>query len=206
MCKIKEKSELKEVNGYKVVITDKHGHHYSPYTGIRYKVGPVPELKRIGKYAVWEGSGQYLMKGSEYNDMQSSYRLSGIFEKCNNAILPILLRVYDDSRHNSIFKDNGCKLNIVKMKISGNLYRGEFCGNAIILGDTITEIKTTKFKLVTNDDYIPSVKNAYNYLHYVDVAKIHLYDFNISIDEINKSDIIAYIDTNFNCTILKCNQ
>lgn len=37
MCTITKKSDLKEFTGYKVVIADKYGHYYSPYTGIRYK-------------------------------------------------------------------------------------------------------------------------------------------------------------------------
>lgn len=196
MCEINEKTKLKNFTGYKLVITDKHGHHYSPYTGVRYQPGPVPELKKIGKYAVWQGADQYIRKDGEYNYVQSDHRLSGVFERCDNAVSSVLRRVYFDANQSSNFINDECKINIVKMTISGDLYKGEFCDNAIILGNFILKVKTTKLKILTDLDF--ARKSLY-------VSKVTLQDFKISDDEINKYDIIVYVDNSSYIKILKSN-
>ena len=42
MCEIIGKyTKEKTFTGYKVVVEDKYGHYYSPFTGIRYKKGKI---------------------------------------------------------------------------------------------------------------------------------------------------------------------
>lgn len=49
MCTLTKKSRKKSFTGYKVVYK-KGGKYYSPATGIEYKPGPVPRIKRQPKW------------------------------------------------------------------------------------------------------------------------------------------------------------
>lgn len=89
MCKIKNRiHNKKEFTGYKAVVTDKYGHHYSPYTGIRYKKGLVPKLPRIqSKYSILS-EYNYRMYGEggwARNHFQSEKQLTAVYEFINDV-------------------------------------------------------------------------------------------------------------------------
>lgn len=132
---------VKTVTGYKYVLTDKHGHHYSPYTGIRYQPGPVSKLKKIGKYSVYAYSND-LLHGAIHNELQHEKRLTGLFEKMSSALHDLSIF----SEWNSKKLISGSKYNIVKMTLSGDIYNGIYDENEIQLGnniDSISIVKTT---------------------------------------------------------------
>jgi hypothetical protein len=140
MCTIKNRiHNKKEFTGYKVVVTDKYGHHYSPYTGIRYKPGPVLALpKKMGKYCANDlGYYNAYMPGKcMSNDIQAKLHLTAVFVDLKNAIELIK----DDFLPNRHYKlPNNCKYNIIKMTVSGDLYNGLFSGD-IILGNVINSV------------------------------------------------------------------
>lgn len=145
MCTITKKSDLKEFTGYKVVVTDKYGHHYSPYTGIRYKKGPVPHLpKKMSKYSVIN-EYDYRMYGEAgwaRNQLQSEKQLTAVYEFINDAE-ELKSQDFTSGYIYEYTLPNDCEYNIVKMTISGEMYKGKF-GGPIILGNVINSIKLVK--------------------------------------------------------------
>jgi hypothetical protein len=140
MCCNIEKANLTEYTGYKVVITDKYGHHYSPYTGVRYKKGPVPKLPKVaGKYIISDFSDYNPLHGYYYNKMQAKNRLTAVFNNYSTAV-----RLLELKRLNMYQSQSNYKLNIVEMKISGNLYEGLYFHGAVTLSDKIESIKIMK--------------------------------------------------------------
>lgn len=160
MCYNIESNNLKSVTGYKFVITDTHGHHYSPFTGIRYKVGPVPTVdnKHKYKYRIY-GSNSFGVPITSYhswnyNYTQFKYKLTAVIKtqqealcKCNKFI----------DNYYKIIGDR-YKFNIIKMTLSGDIYDGLFDSTKVYLGnhiDSISVVKTTKDK--DNNKYIKYV-------------------------------------------------
>ena len=139
MCQVDEKLEIKEATGYKVVVTDKYGHHYSPYTGIRYKKGPVSVLpKKMGKYCANDlGDYKAYMPGEWMsNSVQYKNHLTAVFVDLRDAIELIK----DDFLPNKNYElPKNCKYNIIEMTVSGDLYGGKYSGD-IILGNVINSV------------------------------------------------------------------
>jgi hypothetical protein len=143
MCNITEKINLKVFTGYKIVVTDKYGHYYSPHTGIRYKKGPVQKLPvKKGKYTAWYDYSDFTnWNSSVYNYKQCDSRLTAVLKFKHNAEM-LLDNLFADSELFILPKD--CKFNIIQMTVGGNLYRGTYGPCDIILGNIVKSIKLKK--------------------------------------------------------------
>jgi hypothetical protein len=126
----------KTFTGYKVVLTDEYGHHYSPYTGIRYTPGPVPEFKRIRKYAIQHAiAEQILKKMSSYDEQHYANRYTGVFTNFGDVIDAACAIL------STCELPDGFSRNILEMRISGDLSYGRFTQWDVILGNHIDSIK-----------------------------------------------------------------
>jgi hypothetical protein len=140
MCEIHhEYTENDTFEGYKVVVTDKHGHHYSPYTGIRYIPGPVPKFKKMKKYVTQRCIADQLLGGyGSYNKHHADGNYTGVFIDRKSAVEEArdIVAIFEIPRN--------CSRNIIKMQISGNLHYGSFVGTPVILGNHIDAVKIVK--------------------------------------------------------------
>lgn len=138
MCKNIERTVGNLTTGYKFVITDKHGHHYSPFTGIRYKKGPVPKWNKIGKYCIYDNvNSLFNSNGYWHNYNQSKYKLTAVIKDLRDVKNEC--QRFANSPYNSPLPV-GCKFNIVKVTLSGDIYSGEFDDNYVELGNYIKSI------------------------------------------------------------------
>ena len=123
-------TKAREFTGYKVVIVDKYNHYYSPFTGLRYKVGQVKPLdvnNLKGKYYI---NDQQI----EYNVGMTGY--TGVIIDKNEAksILNLFNQLYSD-----LFD-----YKIIKMTIIDDLktaYMGR-SDRKIIIGKFITAMSS----------------------------------------------------------------
>jgi hypothetical protein len=140
MCEIHhEYTENDTFEGYKVVLTDKHGHHYSPYTGIRYIPGPVPEFKKMRKHITNVYVAEEILAGKGSYDLNHKRgRYTAVFVNYLDA----LSAVVDILPAN--YLPYGFTRNMLKMTISGNLRHGDYGGDTVILGDYIESVKVIK--------------------------------------------------------------
>jgi len=128
MCKITTPyKKSKNFTGFKSVVV-KNKKLYSPVTGIEYKVGAVPEIDAIGKYA----EPIYL----------------NVLEKNSDLYEPKMKEktgVFQDIIKTEIYRSNSTK--VAKMTISGDLYNGiiqNIAGTTtakVIVGNHIDEIE-----------------------------------------------------------------
>jgi hypothetical protein len=128
MCEITEKLNTfsEQFIGYKMVVRF-NNKLYSPYTGIQYKVGPVPVLTtKPKKYKVYFSS-------INFNDIHAEKRLTAVFINKEDAL--------ESLERNRSFMDKNDKLELIKMTIGGNLYTGYFGSDEVILGDRILKIE-----------------------------------------------------------------
>ncbi len=128
MCKLTKKSKRKSFTGYKSVV--KVGKKfYSPVTGMEYKVGPVPKIRRIGKHVLPDYVNVLDPGAAAYNPKMVGK--TGVFE---NPALP-----------RELFRTN----TLVKMTITGDLYEGYVeTGGGMNLGDLIAGTHIAKIKEV----------------------------------------------------------
>jgi hypothetical protein len=136
MCEIIKQLSKKTSIGYKVVLR-KNGKLYSPYTGLEYVIGKVPELKHNDyKNASFEDANEIFGGYSYFNSLQSKEKLTAVFVSINGAKKLKMLINYS-SRH---FPKDGY-FDIVKMKLSGSIFKGTYEGYDIELGNEILTIK-----------------------------------------------------------------
>lgn len=60
------KSAKKSATGYKVVVEDKWGHYYSPFTGVRYRTGKIPKPKKLWMFMHDPQPGKYCINAIDY--------------------------------------------------------------------------------------------------------------------------------------------
>jgi hypothetical protein len=135
MCENINKIEQSTAIGYKIVITSPNGLHYSPFTGIQYKVGPVPKYNR--KY------GAYKHKANDdirWSDKQFDLRLTGVFETYNDA------KNLDHAVVALCDVPKWFKRNMIRMQLSGNIHTGTVCGGSveIMLGNHIDAMEVVR--------------------------------------------------------------
>jgi hypothetical protein len=131
MCDKIKISKLKEFTGYKLVITNEKGEYFSPYTGIQYKVGPVP------KFIESQKNNDYAVNCLFYSKLQEKYQLTGVLKELDT-------KFYDniDGLISNYELPTKCKRSIIKMKLTGDIYSGDFLGhNDIMLGNYIESIE-----------------------------------------------------------------
>jgi hypothetical protein len=144
MCDFNEQIKGKNtVTGYKVVITDKYGHYYSPITGYRYKIGKVSRVNKYGKHAIYTQlhfrnildkndcchNNQYYGMTAVFTDLNSAYDFEHLINRRN---------LESDSCAKEI---NSC---ILEMKLTGVLYNGVYDGNNVYIGSEIKSFKKSK--------------------------------------------------------------
>jgi hypothetical protein len=132
MCDTITLTDKTEAIGYKVVLTDMHGHHYSPFTGIRYKPGRVAtwNTRVFLKYRV--------KKDICWNDTHSKLNLTAVFQSFKTAedIAGSLIQWY--------LLPIGFKRSIVKIKLTGKIYTGWMGQRQCFLGNYIESVKSDK--------------------------------------------------------------
>jgi hypothetical protein len=139
MCTIGKKSKRKTFTGYKVVVTDHLGNHYSPYTGIMYCKGEVPILENIGQNAVKFLTGRRLLAEMKpFNQDHFNLCLTAVYMSEKDA-----RNEADDIMTRDEIPPN-LKRNFLEMTLSGDLYKGDFEGTPVILGNYIDSIKLIK--------------------------------------------------------------
>jgi hypothetical protein len=144
MCDFdKQINDKKSVTGYKVVITDKYGHYYSPITGYRYKIGKVRKMNTYGKHAIYIKlqfrdildkndcchNNQYYGMTAVFTDLNSAYDFEHLINRRNRESVTPLKEL------------NSC---ILEMKLTGILYNGVYDGNNVYIGSEIKSIKKIK--------------------------------------------------------------
>jgi len=124
--------ESKTFTGYKCVIK-RNEKIYSPVTGLEYKVGPVPKIKKKGRYA--NRCYGHVMNPSSPAYDPNMVGKTGLFDSANIAILRYGLT----------------STAVVKMTISGDLHNGVLNGTPgcppeehVIVGNHIDKIKIPK--------------------------------------------------------------
>lgn len=131
MCRISRNYTIakKTYIGYKVVIVDKYGHYYSPFTGIRYKAGPV-QAKDIHSL-----KSKYIA-GLPIDKSESMSGYTGVLTNLTDA-----RKIFNYlNEFNSSFK-----YKIITMKISTELKYGimGIC-TPVIVGKQIISIESLK--------------------------------------------------------------
>ena len=117
----------KEFTGYKVVVEDKYGHYYSPFTGHRYQPGKMKLFRKKGKHC------------NRYNQLDYSKVLenrTAVFEKKQDAIELMFLM---QGEFKSEFKHTYFK--IIQITIADDLKYGLFWNNVIVSGKEIISVK-----------------------------------------------------------------
>lgn len=84
----------------------------------------------------------YAKFGCFRNQLQSEKQLTAVYEFINDAE-ELKSHDFTSGYIHEYTLPNNCKYNIIKMTISGEMYKGEFNG-PIILGNVINSIKLVK--------------------------------------------------------------
>jgi hypothetical protein len=129
MCDVYRKARIRSYTGYKVVITNQEGRHFSPFTGIEYLVGDVPEFK------------EYLpnsLRKVDWSNEQNNHRLTAVFTsyKVARDNGPDIIRLGD--------LRPGWTRNILKITLTGDIYEGGLWGFQLLLGNHISKIHVMK--------------------------------------------------------------
>jgi hypothetical protein len=138
MCKILRsvQSNIKTVTGYKFVVVDKHGHYYSPYTGLRYKKGNVPIVKIPLQHSLAYRGVIWDVLDTYYQFYNKDYKgLTGIIINKGEAIKELHHFEY-------IFPND--KFALLEMTLSGNLHMGKYCNMYTYVGNHIDSFKKIK--------------------------------------------------------------
>jgi hypothetical protein len=136
MCKIFEPIEdKKSVTGYKIVITDKYGHHYSPYTGVRYKKGLIPIVKNKLSNALNDGS---------IFDILQPYSM--FYNKNYAGMTAVIISKYNAKIELQRFRISSPLYNftLLEMTLSGDLHYGEYSKMQTYIGRNIISFKKIK--------------------------------------------------------------
>ena len=124
----------KTFTGYKIVVKDKYGHYYSPYTGVRYEKGKVKATNKCGKYTA--------CKFNIFSDYHFNPRLHG-----RTAVFESYLDAKEQLKEMNMFSYNFINCNeliIIKLTISGNLRYGIYAGSDIVSGTFIESVESIK--------------------------------------------------------------
>jgi hypothetical protein len=138
MCEVYDKLNSESYKGYKVVLTDTNGNHFSPYTGIQYKIGQVPKFNSIGNLSVQLCVAHAILnKEGSWNRLQESERLTAVFKNIEDAV--------DCLDKISEITFGSAKRNILQMVLGGDLYQGSFLSEYdVILGNVIESMEIVK--------------------------------------------------------------
>ena len=140
MCSHLKTTRRKKVTVYKVVALKKNGRRdimYSPITGMEYKIGEVPIIKRLKKRAVCFGI-VYSPKNVNYRKLMVG-KTSG-FRTLKNAktFLNLWRRNLIISRE---VNSSGFELKFAKLVLLGDIIEGEYMDFPIFAGSYIYSIE-----------------------------------------------------------------
>lgn len=143
MCKIVDKfTDSETATGYKVVIVDKYGKYYSPFTGIRYKIGKIP----VPKIVISNNKYGFLQTQCNNKYINPNWKTNGIAWNAGmKNKTGILLNIKDAIRCCKNWDSpNDTKMAVLEMTISGDLYYATFADNDTVIGNTIESFKKIK--------------------------------------------------------------
>lgn len=125
------------VKGYKVAVKDKYNHYYSPSTGMRYKVGKINEIKGYGKYCCRRSVGfPDVLNNNDRCHIRDYLKKTAIFYQLGDAKM---FKTELEGRSSSTIE---CI--ILEMKLSSDLFFGEYLGRNVYIGSEIKSIKKIK--------------------------------------------------------------
>ena len=129
MCKIYNKLSETLFVGYKVALTDKYGHYYSPFTGIRYEKGKVKKVDANSLKTKYRTDEKI-----EYTE--GMIGMTGVFAKHVEANY-----IYDYfTRHHPEYK-----FSLLEMTLTGDLYDAKMGDRYnTVIGNNIYKLKKIK--------------------------------------------------------------
>ena len=130
----------KTFTGYKIVVEDKYGHYYSPYSGIRYKKGKITVPGKLYKNSTNSAicGNKYVALHLKYNGIKWNDGMIGM----TGVIIDKLSALIFYNRWKS--GNTAIKYSVLEMTISGNLQYAQFSGFSTIIGNEIVSFKKIK--------------------------------------------------------------
>ena len=140
MCNFKEQIFDKTVVGYKVAIVDKSGHYHSAITGIRYEKGKIPAPKTYGKHSIRSiiGINDILNGQSGYRELYQGHTAIFLTKSDADYLLGEWESTYNVRGHNFY------NFVLLKIKLSGDIWTGDYNGNPVYIGSEIISIEKLK--------------------------------------------------------------